>query len=122
MKVLFITSTRIGDAVLSTSILNYLKNRFPHCSLYIATGKTAASLFKNFMFKFVHGADLMGTYIFAPCISPFHNRFSVYDTTITSNYCSPPVRYNVFNKSSKMAEFCWWNCFIADTECFPYRC
>jgi len=48
MKVLFITSTRIGDAVLSTSILNYLKNRFPHCSLYIATGKTAASLFKNF--------------------------------------------------------------------------
>ena len=48
MKVLFITSTRIGDAVLSTSILNYLKNRFPHCSLYIATGKTAALLFKNF--------------------------------------------------------------------------
>ena len=48
MKVLFITSTRIGDAVLSTSILSYLKNRFPHCSLYIATGKTAASLFKNF--------------------------------------------------------------------------
>ena len=48
MKVLFITSTRIGDAVLSTSILNYLKNKFPHYSLYIATGKTAASLFKNF--------------------------------------------------------------------------
>ena len=48
MKVLFITSTRIGDAVLSTSILNYLKNRFPHCSLYIATGKTAALLSKNF--------------------------------------------------------------------------
>ena len=48
MKVLFITSTRIGDAVLSTSILNYIKNRFPHSSLYIATGKTPASLFKNF--------------------------------------------------------------------------
>ncbi len=48
MKVLFITSTRIGDAVLSTSILNYIKNRFPYSSLYIATGKTAASLFKNF--------------------------------------------------------------------------
>ena len=43
----------------------------------------------------------MGTYIFAPCISPFHNRFSVYDTTITSNYCSPPVRYNVFNNHQK---------------------
>ena len=48
MKVLFITSTRIGDAVLSTSILNYIKNRFPYSFLYIATGKTAASLFKNF--------------------------------------------------------------------------
>ena len=48
MKVLFITSTRIGDAVLSTSILNYIKNRFPNSYFYIATGKTPASLFKNF--------------------------------------------------------------------------
>ena len=48
MKVLFITSTRIGDAVLSTSILNYIKNRFPNSYFYIATGKTPAPLFKNF--------------------------------------------------------------------------
>tara|TARA_B100001971_G_C18201546_1_gene544928 strand:- start:277 stop:1227 length:951 start_codon:yes stop_codon:yes gene_type:complete len=48
MKVLFITSTRIGDAVLSTSILNYIKNKFPNSSFYIATGKTPAPLFKNF--------------------------------------------------------------------------
>ena len=48
MKVLFITSTRIGDAVLSTSILNHIKNKFPSSQLYIATGETAASLFKNF--------------------------------------------------------------------------
>ena len=48
MKVLFITSTRIGDAVLSTSILNYIKNRFPNSYFYIATGKTPAHLFKNF--------------------------------------------------------------------------
>jgi ADP-heptose:LPS heptosyltransferase len=48
MKVLFITSTRIGDAVLSTSILNYIKNKFPNSSFYIATGKTSAPLFKNF--------------------------------------------------------------------------
>ena len=48
MKVLFITSTRIGDAVLSTSILNYIKNKFPDSFLYVATGETAASLFKNF--------------------------------------------------------------------------
>ena len=53
MKVLFITSTRIGDAVLSTSILNHIKNKFPHSSLYIATGKTSASLFKNFHNVFV---------------------------------------------------------------------
>ena len=48
MKVLFITSTRIGDAVLSTSVLNYIKQKFPHSSLYIATGKNASLLFKNF--------------------------------------------------------------------------
>ena len=48
MKVLFITSTRIGDAVLSTSILNYVKNKFPNSSFYIATGKIPAPLFKNF--------------------------------------------------------------------------
>ena len=48
MKVLFITSTRIGDSVLSTSILNHLKNKFPHSHLYIATGETSASLFNNF--------------------------------------------------------------------------
>ena len=48
MKILFITSTRIGDAILSTSVLHYIKNKFPYSSLYIATGKTPASLFKNF--------------------------------------------------------------------------
>ena len=48
MKVLFITSTRIGDSVLSTSILNHIKNKFPYSSLYIATGKAPAPLFKNF--------------------------------------------------------------------------
>ena len=48
MKVLFITSTRIGDAVLSISILNHIKNKFPRSSLYIATGESASSLFKNF--------------------------------------------------------------------------
>ena len=32
MKVLFITSTRIGDAILSTSVLRYIKNKFPQTS------------------------------------------------------------------------------------------
>ena len=48
MKVLFITSTRIGDSVLSTSILNHIKNKFPYSLLYIATGENSATLFKNF--------------------------------------------------------------------------
>ena len=48
MKVLFITSTRIGDADLSTSVLNYIKQKFHNSSLYIATGKNASLLFKNF--------------------------------------------------------------------------
>ena len=42
MKVLFITSTRIGDAVLSTSIINYIKSTFPFSHLYIATSRDSA--------------------------------------------------------------------------------
>ena len=49
MKVLFITSTRIGDAVLSTSIINYIKSTFPFSHLYIATSRDSAPLFKNFL-------------------------------------------------------------------------
>ena len=48
MKVLFITSTRIGDAVLSTSVLNYIIKIHPSSSIYLATGEDPSSLFKDF--------------------------------------------------------------------------
>ncbi|PPR43422.1 MAG: hypothetical protein CFH24_00167, partial [Alphaproteobacteria bacterium MarineAlpha6_Bin2] len=38
MKVLFITSTRIGDAVLSTSVLNYIIKKYPLSSIFLASG------------------------------------------------------------------------------------
>ena len=38
MKVLFITSTRIGDAVLATSVLNYIIKTYPRSSIFLASG------------------------------------------------------------------------------------
>jgi ADP-heptose:LPS heptosyltransferase len=46
MHILFVTATRIGDAVLSTGLLNYLIERYPHASLTIAAGPVAAPLFE----------------------------------------------------------------------------
>tara|TARA_B100000315_G_C14577137_1_gene588472 strand:+ start:887 stop:1828 length:942 start_codon:yes stop_codon:yes gene_type:complete len=48
MKALFITSTRIGDAVLSTSVLNYIIKIYPGSSVYLATGEDPSSLFRDF--------------------------------------------------------------------------
>ncbi len=45
MRILFITSNRIGDSILSTGILNHLINKYPHAKFTIATGKISASLF-----------------------------------------------------------------------------
>lgn len=45
MKILFITYTRIGDAVLSTGILKHLVDRYPDARFTIACGPLAASLF-----------------------------------------------------------------------------
>lgn len=45
-KMLFITSTRIGDAVLSTGILNYLINKNKNISITVVCGPEAAPLFK----------------------------------------------------------------------------
>jgi heptosyltransferase-3 len=45
MKILFVTATRIGDAVLSTGILHYLIDRYPDARLTIAAGPIAAPLF-----------------------------------------------------------------------------
>lgn len=45
MKILFVTATRIGDAVLSTGLLRYLIESYPGAALTIAAGPLAAPLF-----------------------------------------------------------------------------
>lgn len=45
MKVLFVTSTRIGDAILTTGVLSYLLERYPQASFTVACGPLAAPLF-----------------------------------------------------------------------------
>src|SRR6516162_11764642 len=46
MHILFVTATRIGDAVLSTGLLSYLIERHPTARLTIAAGPVAAPLFE----------------------------------------------------------------------------
>jgi|SRR5579863_8312610 len=47
MDILFVTATRIGDAVLSTGLLGYLIERYPAARLTIAAGPVAAPLFES---------------------------------------------------------------------------
>ena len=46
MHILFVTATRIGDAVLSTGLLSYLIERHPEARLTVAAGPVAAPLFE----------------------------------------------------------------------------
>ncbi len=46
MRILFITSTRIGDAVLSTGLLDHLIRTHPQAKFIIACGPVAAPLFE----------------------------------------------------------------------------
>jgi heptosyltransferase-3 len=46
MDILFVTATRIGDAVLSTGLLSYLLDRHPGARFTIAAGPVAAPLFE----------------------------------------------------------------------------
>lgn len=46
MKFLFVTATRIGDAVLSTGLLDHLLRRHPGAAVTIAAGAPAAPLFE----------------------------------------------------------------------------
>jgi len=48
MKVLFITSTRIGDVILSTGLLEYLRKTNTDVEFTIACGPAAAPLFDEF--------------------------------------------------------------------------
>jgi heptosyltransferase III len=45
MRILFVTGTRIGDAVLSTGLLGHIVERYPGARLTIAAGPDAAPLF-----------------------------------------------------------------------------
>jgi heptosyltransferase III len=48
MKILFISSTRIGDAVLSTGILTHLQKTYDQARFTIVCGRLPAPLFKEF--------------------------------------------------------------------------
>lgn len=46
MKILFVTSTRVGDAVLSTGLLDHVIERHPDARVTVACGPAAAGLFE----------------------------------------------------------------------------
>ncbi len=46
--ILFITSSRIGDAVLSTGLINYMYEQYPAAKFTICCGPLASSLFEGF--------------------------------------------------------------------------
>ena len=46
MRLLFITATRVGDAVLSTGLLRHLLERHPGARVTVAAGLAAAPLFE----------------------------------------------------------------------------
>jgi heptosyltransferase III len=45
--ILFITATRIGDAVISTGLLDYLRHRWPEARFTVACGPLAAGIFER---------------------------------------------------------------------------
>ena len=47
MQILFITSSRVGDAILTTGILKYLADRNQTAKFTIACGPVAKGLFDN---------------------------------------------------------------------------
>jgi ADP-heptose:LPS heptosyltransferase len=47
MRILFITSTRIGDAVISTGLLDHLLKTYPNARFTVACGPVAAGIFTH---------------------------------------------------------------------------
>lgn len=47
MRILFITSTRVGDAILSTGLLDHLITQQPNAKITVACGGAAAPLFRE---------------------------------------------------------------------------
>ncbi len=48
MRILFLTATRIGDAVLTTGVLEHLRRQYPRARFTIACGVPAAGIFTHF--------------------------------------------------------------------------
>ena len=48
MKVLFITSTRLGDAILSTGLLEYLHQQYPQAQVTVVCGPLPKTIFEGF--------------------------------------------------------------------------
>lgn len=47
-KILFISHNRLGDCVLSTSLIRWANEQFPEAKIHLACGKVSADLFTNF--------------------------------------------------------------------------
>src|SRR5689334_5159719 len=47
MKILFITSTRIGDGVISTGALDYFIKKYPDAEITVACGPLVAGIFEQ---------------------------------------------------------------------------
>ena len=48
MKILFITATRLGDAILSTGLLDYMLKEYPESRVTVACGTLPQSIFEGF--------------------------------------------------------------------------
>jgi len=48
MKILFITSTRLGDGVISTAALNYFVDKYPECKITVACGSLVKGIHEQF--------------------------------------------------------------------------
>ncbi len=48
MKILFITATRLGDAILSTGLLEYMRQTYPEGKVTVACGPLAKTIFEGF--------------------------------------------------------------------------
>ena len=75
VRILFITSTRIGDAVLSTGLLDHLIRVYPHAKVVVACGPVAEGVFARMPnlahfasigFPFARHADLSETVVVLP--------------------------------------------------------
>lgn len=106
MKILFITSSRVGDAVLTTGLLKYLIDQYPDARFTIACGPVAKGLFeqvprldrvipmrKGRMLR--HWRSLLGTTI-------THRWFMVVDLRGSAlAWCVPTFRRYIYRRVSR---------------------